>query len=157
MQKDLRWTQLWNYREAPMSRKSWLLTLPRQQSFRTDTFCLDGFRSSRFVVPAIMGLSELSLSLDFSFDIAHPQDRRFYPTTPTRMRVMALGGPFQPWLDYKREFAGHLHYAMRCFLCFEIAGSYRRYKRIWGVTWCTKCYDLYMLSMSSAQKYFHSS
>lgn len=103
-----------------------------------------------------MGLSELSLNLDFLFDIAHPQDRRFYPTTPTRMRVMALGGPFQPWLDYKRELAGHLQYAARCFVCFEVAGKYRRYMQIWGVNWCTKCYDLYMLSMSFAQQYICS-
>lgn len=99
-----------------------------------------------------MGLSELSLKLDGSYDIDHPQDRTFYPTTPRRLRIMALGGPFQPWLDYKRELAGHLHYGMRCSICFDIVGVYRPYKQIWDVTWCLKCYDLYMLSMSSTQK-----
>lgn len=97
-----------------------------------------------------MNLSELSLTLDFPFDVAHPRDRRFYPTTPTRIRVMALGGPFQPWLDYRQELAGHLHYGVRCLICFEVTGKYRQYKQIWGLTWCIDCYDLYVLSMQPA-------
>lgn len=92
-------------------------------------------------------MSELSLSLDFDIGIAHPRDQRFYPTTPTRIRLMALGGPFQPWLDYRRELAGHLHCGMRCYICFELAGKYRQYKRIWGMIWCIDCYNHYMLSM----------
>ena len=104
-------------------------------------------------MPGLMNMSELSLNLDASFDIAHPVDRRFYPTTPTRIRVMALGGPFQPWLDYRQELAGHLHYGMRCFICLELAGKYRQYKQIWDMTWCIDCYDLYMLSMPSPQQY----
>jgi hypothetical protein len=102
-------------------------------------------------VPALENLSELSLNLDFPFDIAHPIDRRFYPTMPTRARVMALGGPFQPWLDYRQELAGHLHYGMRCFICYEVVGHFRHYKQIWGSIWCMQCYELYMLSMKSVR------
>jgi hypothetical protein len=87
------------------------------------------------------------MNLDFMYDIKHPLDRRFYPTTPTRVRVMALGGPFQPWLDYQQELAGHLHYGMRCCICLEVVGKCRNYKQIWGMNWCTKCYGHYMLGI----------
>ena len=122
----------------------------RNKPFSDDAFFYNALHSSRFVVPAITNLSELSRNLDFSFDIVHPQDRRFYPTTPTRVRVMALGGPFQPWLDYRQELAGHLHYGVRCFICFEVAGRYRQYRQYWGMIWCSTCYDLYMLGMASS-------
>lgn len=65
---------------------------------------------------------------------------------------MALGGPYQPWLDYRREITGHLHYNMRCCICLELTGRYRCYKEIWGLKWCIKCFDLYMLSMLSARE-----
>ncbi|ERF70906.1 hypothetical protein EPUS_02428 [Endocarpon pusillum Z07020] len=120
--------------------------------FRNETFYYGSTRSSRFVLPVLLGLSELSLNLDFSYDTTHPHDRRFYPTTPTRVRVMALGGPYQPWLDYRREITGHLHYNMRCCICLELTGRYRRYKQIWGLKWCTKCYDHYMLDPAQVSK-----
>lgn len=102
--------------------------------------------STRFVVPALTNLSELASHFSFSYDIKHPADRRFYPTMPTRVRVMALGGPFQPWLDYRQELAGQLHSGTRCIICFEIVGLSWPFKKMWGMNWCVYCYHHYMLS-----------
>jgi hypothetical protein len=124
-----------------------LLNNVRTNTLSDDKFYYNDRQSYRFALPAVSGLSELSMNLDFVFDIKHPQDRRFYPTTPARVRVMALGGPFQPWLDYRQELAGHLHYGMRCCICLEVVGKCRGYRQIWDMNWCFKCYDHYMLGM----------
>lgn len=116
--------------------------------FANSTYYYHPVHCSRFVLPEVTNMSEMALKVEFPFDVGHPKDRRFYPTTPTRIRVMALGGPFQPWMDYRQELAGHLHYGMRCLICLEVCGKFRNYRRLWGFLWCDKCYDCYMLSMN---------
>ena len=59
---------------------------------------------------------------------------------------MALGGPFQPWFDYRREMAGHLHYGMRCIVCFQLIGKIRLWRKIGGNAWCLHCFTDYTLS-----------
>lgn len=85
-------------------------------------------------------MTELPRNLEFPFDVAHPTDHRFYPTTPTRIRVMAFGDPFQPWLDCRQELAGQLHYGLRCCICLELAGKYCQYKIFGDVIWSIGCH-----------------
>jgi hypothetical protein len=100
-------------------------------------------------VPAIGALSALSEDIESIIDTCHPEDRRFYPTTPDRVRVMALGGPFKPWFDYRQELAGHMHYGIRCCICLEVVGKYRPYRDVWSMTWCHDCHNYYMLGETS--------
>ena len=84
----------------------------------------------------------------------HPTDTRYYPLVPAvkdsfRIRNLALGGPFQPEIDYRRELAGWLQYARRCQICaLSFHSSWRPHRMAFGVLFCHGCYDKYILSKS---------
>jgi hypothetical protein len=113
-----------------------------------------GFQHGLIVLPKINNLSELSMHVEWSCDLKHLSDTRYYPLIPIgngsfRIRNLALGGPFQPEIDYRRELAGWLHYGRRCQICgLPFHQNYRPHQIDFGVLFCHGCHKNYTLSMS---------
>ena len=113
-----------------------------------------GFQTDLIVLPKVNNMSELSMHVEWSCNLNHPTDARYYPLIPTgngsfRMRTLALGGSFQPEIDYRRELAGWLHYRRRCQICaLPFHHSYRPHQIDFGVLLCHGCHDDYTLSTS---------
>jgi hypothetical protein len=111
-----------------------------------------GFQQGLIVLPKINNMSELSMNVEWSCDLKHPTDTRYYPLIPTgqdsfRVRNLALGGPFQPEIDYRRELGGWLHYGRRCQICAEsFHQTFRPHQIDFGVLFCRRCHDEYTLS-----------
>src|SRR5690349_10060871 len=86
-----------------------------------NVYCFSKFgtMSNLIRLPRLDGLSELSAEVEWSCDIRHTTNREHYPviyfeSRPPRLRNLAIGGPFQPSVNYRRELLGHLHYRKRC-------------------------------------------
>jgi hypothetical protein len=111
-----------------------------------------GFQQGLIVLPKINNMSELSMNAEWSCNLHHPTDTRYYPLIRTgkdsfRIRNLALGGPFQPEIDYRRELAGWLHYGKRCQICaLPFHQAYRPHQIDFGVLFCWDCYNEYTLS-----------
>jgi hypothetical protein len=111
-----------------------------------------GFQQSLIVLPQINNMSELSMNVEWCCNLQHPTDTRYYPLIRTgkdsfRIRNLALGGPFQPEIDYRRELAGWLHYGRRCQICaLPFHPAYRPYRLDFGVLFCHACHNEYTLS-----------
>jgi hypothetical protein len=63
-------------------------------------------------------------------------------------RVLALAGPYQPVLNYKREIVGRMQQHNRCYLClsFEFTPEgFKPHTKMWGITWCSKCMKKYLI------------
>jgi hypothetical protein len=111
-----------------------------------------GFQQGLIVLPQINNMSALSMNVEWSCNLQHPTDTRYYPLIRTgkgsfRVRNLALGGPFQPEIDYRRELAGWLHYGRRCQICaLPFHSAYRPYHIDFGVLFCRACHNEYTLS-----------
>ena len=87
-------------------------------------------------------MSVLSVRVEFACGIGHPRSQLNYPFLPSRNRVLAIGGPFRFFLDYKAELLGHLHYGKRCCICLEVVeASLRPFTRLSNLLLCMKCFD----------------
>lgn len=110
-----------------------------------------GFQDGLIVIPKINNMSELCMHVEWSCDLKHPTDTRYYPLIPSgkdsfRIRNLALGGPFQPEIDYRRELAGWLHYGRRCQICAQpLHPNYRPHRIDFGVLFCHVCHNDYTL------------
>lgn len=97
-------------------------------------------------------MSELSLDVDWSCDLKHPYNKSNLALVATgndlfRLRNLALGGQFQPEIDYRQEIAGCLHYQKRCQICAETVDSHLRpFTRDFDILFCKSCHDDYTLS-----------
>jgi hypothetical protein len=97
-------------------------------------------------------MSELSMNVEWSCNLHHLTDTRNYPLIRSqgdsiRIRNLALGGPFQPEIDYRRELAGWLHYGKRCQICaLPFHQVYRPHQIDFGVLFCRECHKEYTLS-----------
>ena len=109
-------------------------------------------QESLIVLPKIKNMSELSLNVEWSCTLRHPSDSRSYPlihsrNNPIRIRNLALGGPFQPEIDYRRELAGWLHHGKRCQICvLPFDDVFRPYQIDFGIAFCPDCHQNYTLS-----------
>lgn len=102
-------------------------------------------------LPSLSGLSELSEDVQYSRAIGHLSDRTYYPFLPAvggkyRIRNLALGGPLQRHLEYRREAAGHIHSEKCCQVCFEIGEINRPIAWEYDVLMCQECRDEYTYS-----------
>ncbi len=104
-------------------------------------------------LPVIADMTELAMKVEWSYDLKHPEHTSFYPLIPTgngsfRIRNLALGGAFQPEIDYRKEIAGSLHYRKRCQICASLVGTLRPFRQEFGVIFCVSCHKSYTLSKS---------
>lgn len=106
----------------------------------------------KIILPRIDRLSKLSQNREPQFSNLHPRNDNYYPiiigsSLPTRARVLALGGPYEQAISYRREHAGNLQSGYRCYLCLEIftterdniLGGFREEAYVWGMRWCGNC------------------
>lgn len=113
----------------------------------------------KIILPKIDRLSKLSLTLIPNHCNQHPQNDPHYPLilgclTPDRVRVLALGGPYEQSISYRRELGGNLHSRHRCYLCFEgfttntdkSPGGFRKEVVAWGMRWCEGCLQQWTIS-----------
>ena len=63
------------------------------------------------------------------------------PLAAGRRKIAALGGPYQPLFNYKREILGYMKTLKRCFLCLSIKTSLDSSVTCWkwGILWCSYC------------------
>ena len=117
--------------------------------------------SQLITLPNITDMTELSMNVQWNFDINHPRHDSNYPLIPTRsgsfrVRNLALGGPFQPEIDYRKEIAGALHYQKRCQICAApIGGALRPFRKDFDVLFCRWCQQKYTLSKPNRQDLLH--
>ena len=69
---------------------------------------------------------------------------------PNRAVVKALGGPYEPSLDYRREIVGHLAALKRCQFCFCEKDSQGHPSNImkWETLWCSDCFTAHSICES---------
>ena len=58
-----------------------------------------------------------------------------------RQHIQALGGPYEPVFNYKREIVGYLKTSQRCYICLNLKGPAGESVNIWrwGILFCTDC------------------
>lgn len=65
-----------------------------------------------------------------------------------RRRIQALGGPYQPMFNYRREIVGYLKTSKRCYICLNLKGpageSVNTWR--WGILFCTECLKKHTVS-----------
>ena len=110
-------------------------------------------KSIYFRLPALRELSGLWEDIDLSCGAHHPHRkyRNMYPFVKsishcdknidhyTRKRTLALGGPFDISISYRRELLGHLHYNGRCYICYESFNEHRSRMHRFGMQFCEPC------------------
>jgi hypothetical protein len=103
-------------------------------------------------LPAVMNMSDMCNHVEWIYDVRHPRNQKHYPFIPMRaggcrLRNLALGGPFDPNISYRRECAGFICYGKRCNLCAEaLHVDSRPFIKVWDVLWCVSCFKKYTLS-----------
>ena len=131
--------------------------MPANQYFWHQSTSTNGF----VTFPMITNLSHLAVHVEWNIGLKHlssdDNNDQHYPRVPVgcdkyRLRNLALGGPYQSQLDYRREHLGALHYGRRCQICCETLGELRPYKHAFGVLFCRVCYKKHTLSKFSHLK-----
>ena len=110
-----------------------------------------------FTIPGLAGLSSLWQDMDLSTDTKHPkqQHREQYPFIKPfyfkpRKRILALGGPIDNSIRYRRELLGNLHYGSRCYICYEVSNTQRPTTQKFGMFFCDNCLTALTLHPSIA-------
>ena len=110
-------------------------------------------KSIYFRLPALRELSGLWKDVDLWCGARHPRRgyRNIYPFVKsishhdqtinhyTRKRTLALGGPFDIAISYRRELLGHLHYDERCYICYESFSEDTTRMHRFGMQFCQPC------------------
>ena len=99
-----------------------------------------------YTLPSLTRVSDLELEVEAHGDTKHPKSGSLhqYPVVKpnlnkTRKRILALGGPFDTTISYRREILGHLHQKERCFSCYEhFSGGIDR-GHPFGANFCGEC------------------
>ena len=103
-------------------------------------------------VPGLTGMSHNSTHIRAKTEVTHlqgpnstrPQE---YPLMNNRFRVLAIGGIYRPYINYRHEVEGHMHYGKRCYICLELLKlSYRPWKTTFDMILCQPCANEWLLS-----------
>ena len=128
--------------------------------YATKLWCLQkAVIDGLITLPEVDHLSKLSQNLVLHLSNRHPHEDDQYPliiadSKPIRSRILALGGPYDPSISYRREVAGHLHSGARCYLCLEVfttktdgtPGGFRAKVCAWSMQWCEICLKKWTVS-----------
>ncbi|ETN37553.1 uncharacterized protein HMPREF1541_07175 [Cyphellophora europaea CBS 101466] len=68
-----------------------------------------------------------------------------------RVRNLALGGPYEHYLSYRREILGHFHAGVRCDICLEMLRSSDRKTKIIGLLLCQGCLGKWTIDPNKEQ------
>ncbi len=118
-----------------------------------------------FTLPALGEVSGLWEDMDLSWEAHHPHQkfRNQYPfvksahpndgkRTLTRKRTLALGGPFDTSMSYRRELLGHMQHNGRCYVCYESFSEFRSRNQRFGMQFCETCLASLTVEPADAQK-----
>ncbi|KAA6415373.1 MAG: hypothetical protein FRX48_00088 [Lasallia pustulata] len=74
-----------------------------------------------------------------------------------RQHVQALGRPYEPVFNYKREIVGYLKTSQRCYICLNLKGpageSVNTWR--WGILFCTECLKEHTVTLGAIRKLAH--
>lgn len=97
-------------------------------------------------IPSIRDMSDLSQSVPSQYYV-QPIRVILSPLPYGRPLNQALGGVYDPTVNYQREIVGRLHRGNRCFICFEVTRRiYQKEHHLSGMLWCDDCYNEYHIS-----------
>lgn len=119
----------------------------------------NGFNSSYFTLPALTEVSGLAAEVYDNTGVHHPERKYLnqYPfiksrSYPIRKRTLALGGPFDISISYRRELLGHLLHDGRCYICYESFNDWRSRVQRFGMPFCESCVASLTVTWVDAQK-----